>query len=166
MLDFANEWNSFPAIYLLDVMMKTLRDQSLDFAEKIVRNWSNPARADSVAYQTRFLHINACGAHETAKSYWILYDNKRFSDGIGLARNSNFSRYAHAGYEVPQPARHNQQSKAADFVALVAPVITATNYHSVDCADCHRGKCDLRVSSIELMKAFSTHTLGNKNRTR
>lgn len=36
----------------------------------------------------------------------------------------DLSRYAHAGYEVPRPEKHDQQSKTTDFIALVAPVLT------------------------------------------
>jgi hypothetical protein len=234
--------------------MKTSRDKSLTFAKRIVGNWRDPTCVDCASYQKYFLYINAFGAHETAKSYWILHKNKRFSDCLGLARNLlerivngicgsksptqavelishelsdkirraklwkpspnispqlnasikehekilpvflrllgiseapdwnwkkrfdeaglpsfyrsayfNFSRYAHAGYEVPRPGKRNQLSKAADFIALVAPVLTAANYHAVNCPNCQRGKCDLLSNSMALLHYFSARTLGKTN---
>jgi len=72
----------------------------------------------------------------------------------------NFSTYVHAGYEVSRPEKYNQQSKTADFIALVAPVLTAANYHKVDCLNCQRGKCDLRDKSMALLHDFKARTLG------
>jgi hypothetical protein len=60
---------------------------------------------------------------------WNIF--KRFEEcgsGLELCYRSlyfQFSRYAHAGFEVPRPGRHNQQSDASEFVALLAPVFTA-----------------------------------------
>jgi Family of unknown function (DUF5677) len=72
-----------------------------------------------------------------------------------------FSRYAHAGYEVPRPENHDRRSKAADFIALVAPVITAGNCHLVDCPDCNQGKCGVHEESMALLEDFSSRVLEN-----
>lgn len=73
----------------------------------------------------------------------------------------NLSRYAHAGYEVPRPEKHNEQSKTSDLIALVAPVFTKVLYHAVDCPDCIRDKCVVANEFKALSRDFSLCTLGN-----
>jgi Family of unknown function (DUF5677) len=75
----------------------------------------------------------------------------------------NLSRFAHAGYEVARPQEHNRQSKTTDFIALIAPVITAANGHSVDCPDCSSAKCAVRKEFDALATDLSLGTLGNPN---
>jgi hypothetical protein len=91
---------------------------------------------------------------------------KRFQEGgvRGYYRSAyfDFSRYAHAGYEVPRPGKFNEQSKAADFIALTAPVITGAIYHALDCNDCSQAKCVLHAESLGLLKKFSSLTLGGE----
>jgi hypothetical protein len=234
------------------VLMKHTRDKSLEFAKTICAAWKDTRSCDCKAYQRRFLFVNAWAAYNTAKSYWILHENKCFDDCVILARNLlerifnsacaakspthavelisheltekirhakqcspnaqaqltpsinehekilqtllglmkkmkapqwsyrrraeaaglvayylsgyfSFSRYAHAGYEVPRPEKQNQQSNAADFIALVAPVLTAANYHAVDCPDFRQGKCDVHAESMALLQDISLRTLGNNN---
>ena len=233
-------------------MINDLRDKSLSFAKRLGRTWTDTGGSDCKAYQRRYLYVHASGALNTAKSYWILHENKCFSDCVMLARNLleriissgvgakspthaveliahdlsgkirraklwapspssatklsdmikeherhlptflgligktkapdwkwlkqfdeaglpgfyrslyfDFSRYAHAGYEVPRPGNYNQQSKSADFIALVAPVITAGNCHLVDCPDCNRGKCGVHEESMALLEDFSSRVLEN-----
>jgi hypothetical protein len=229
-----------------------LRDKSLSFAKRLGCPWIDTGGGDCKAYQRRCLYIHASGALNTAKSYWILHENKCFSDCVILARNLleriisssvgakspthavelishelsdkirraklwtpspsiatklsdmikdhekilptflgligkgeapawdlkkrfdeaglpgfyrslyfEFSRYAHAGYEVPRPVNYNRQSKAADFIALAAPVITAGNCHLVDCPDCKQGKCGVHEESMALLEDFSSQVLEN-----
>lgn len=224
-----------------------------DFAKRIIgETWTNTGDLDCKAYQREYLYRSAFGAYHTATSYWILHENKRFSDCNILARNllervfnssvasksptvavelichelkdkirrfqslSNginasaqnnrsiedhekilqtflslikatevpdwnfyrraeesgldsfyrsgyfdFSRYAHAGYEVPRPEKYNQQLKASDFIALIAPILTAQSYHALDCPNCHQGKCAVADESKALSHDFSRCTLRN-----
>ncbi len=226
--------------------MNALADDSLAFAGKVGNAWKETGGGDCKAYQRRYLCRQAFGAYHTAKSYWILHENKCFSDCIALSRNlleriansicaakspahaveliayelsekirhaklwnpsphlsaelqqvvteherilrtflalikknkapdSNFrkrfeeagvqgfyrsayfdfSRYTHAGYEVPRPGKRNDGSKAADFISLVAPVVTAANYHGLDCHDCTQGNCTVRREGMVLLNRFS-----------
>lgn len=92
---------------------------------------------------------------------------KRFDEaGLpGFYRSAyfHFSRYAHAGYEVPRPENHNAQSKEADFIALAAPVITAGNCHMVDCPDCDQGNCGVHAEAMALLQDFSSRVLENRS---
>lgn len=234
--------------------MNEATHKSLAFAERVGGAWKETGGSDCKAYQRSFLCRQAFGAYHTAISYWILRENKCFSDSVALSRNLleriansicgaksptlavelianelsekirhaklwnpspglsaelqqavvehkkilpvflalikktktpdwkfhrrfeqaglgefyrsayfDFSRYAHAGYEVPRPGKRSHQSKAPDFIALAAPVITAANYHALDCRCPTHGECSVCNEGMALLQGFSSHTLGSKN---
>jgi len=111
----------------------------------------------SIKEHEKILPVFLCLAGKGKATDWNW--KKRFDEaGLpGFYRSAyfDFSRYAHAGYETPRPGKRNQISKAADFIALVAPVMTAANYHALICPNCQIGKCDFPAKSHELLKSFS-----------
>jgi hypothetical protein len=75
----------------------------------------------------------------------------------------HLSRYAHAGYEVARPDKHNQRSRTTDFIALVAPILTVEECHRVDCTDCSPTKCGVYDEFKALFRECSLYTLGNES---
>ena len=69
------------------ISLNDLANKSLAFAEKAGSPWKETAGSDCQAYQRSFLCRQSFGAYHTAKSYWILHENKCFSDCIALGRN-------------------------------------------------------------------------------
>jgi len=102
--------------------------------------------------------------NQTKAPDWKFYKRFQQAGVAGYYRSGyfDFSRYAHAGYEIARPGGASRESKAADFIALVAPVITAANYHALDCQDCSRGKCAVHRESMLLLNRFSSRTLQTK----
>ena len=97
--------------------------------------------------------------NKTEAGDWKIF--KRFEEcGSGMERcyrslYFHFSRYAHAGFEVPRPGKHNEPSEASEFVALLAPVLTAINYHRRDGHECSHGKCRIGDEGMALAGRFS-----------
>jgi hypothetical protein len=96
--------------------------------------------------------------NKTEAQDWNIF--KRFEEcGSGMEQcyrslYFHFSRYAHAGFEVPRAGRHNQKSEASEFVALLAPVFTAIYYHRRDGHDCRQGKCPIGDEGLALTARF------------
>jgi len=111
-----------------------------------------------IAENRRALNTVLSLLNKTKAPEWNIF--KRFEVcGTGMERcyrslYFHFSRYAHAGFEVPRPGRHNQQSEASEFVALLAPVFTAIYYHMRDGHDCSLGKCPIGDEGRALTARF------------
>ena len=96
---------------------------------------------------------------------WNYYERAEKSGLLGYYHSGYFilSRYAHAGYEVADPEKQNKQLKPSDFIALAAPIFTATLYHAVDCPNCNRHECIVDNEFKALIREFSSCTLGNED---
>src|SRR3990172_720068 len=67
--------------------MNELAQKSLGFSKKTGEPWRDSGANDCKGYQRRLLYVSAFGAYHTAKSFWLLHDNRCFDDCGILARN-------------------------------------------------------------------------------
>ncbi|MGP8198866.1 MAG: DUF5677 domain-containing protein [Limisphaerales bacterium] len=137
---------------------------------RLLKKWKLPPAGSAKLQQTitqdeQFL-AKLLGLIQKSKAPdWSFFQRFQKPGMEGFYRSGyfNFSRYTHAGYEMP-PGRREKPLGPGDFIALVAPVITGALYHRLDCPCCKPGKCEVHDESVALIKAFSSSSLGNKRR--
>jgi hypothetical protein len=137
---------------------------------RLLKKWKPPPAALAKLHQTisedeRFL-LRLLGIIQEPKAPdWSFFRRFQESGMEGYYRSGyyKFSTYAHAGYEVA-PGTREKPSGAADFIALVAPVITGASYHKLGCPCCKPTKCELHDESMALIRRFSSASLGHSRR--
>ncbi len=126
---------------------------------------ASPELTGSIADHEKHLHSFLTLINKSRAPDWSYCRRAEEAGMLGFYRSGyfNLSRYAHAGYEVARPEKHNQQSNTTDFIALVAPIMTVAQCHGVDCLDCAADKCLVHDEVKGILRACSLATLGNES---
>jgi len=70
---------------------------------------------------------------------------------------SEFSCYTHAGYEMSRPPELNKPWRLSNFIALLAPIDTALQFHRLSCTE---QPCNVAADYAALYSEIQSETLG------